>query len=280
MQQYILFSLIISLFFLNSCNDKKNKENITKENIIKEESNNIPKQIYFSVQKTYPHDINSFTEGFFLDNGIVYESTGSPNDMPLTKSVMGILDIKSGLIDVKSELDRNIFFGEGIAKCNGKIYQLTYKNKTGFIYNSKTFKKIDSFKFDNEEGWGLTNLNDTTLIMSDGTNSLTFLDTKTFKPSKKLEVFENNVAITNLNELEYVEGYIYANVYTTNKIVKIDLNSGIVVGIIDLSSLNYEAKSKFSGSLEMNGIAYNDKEKTFLITGKMWPCVYEIKLTE
>jgi glutaminyl-peptide cyclotransferase len=278
MHQFKLLLLIILLFFLNSCNDKKN--NITNENIIKEESNNVPKQIYFSIQNIFPHDINSFTEGFFLDKGIVYESTGSPNDMPLTKSVMGILDLKSGLIDIKSELDRNIFFGEGIAKCNDKIYQLTYKNRIGFIYNSKTFKKIDSFKFDNEEGWGLTNINDTILIMSDGTNSLTFLNTKTFKPSKKLEVFENNVAITNLNELEYVEGYIYANVYTTNKIIKIDPNSGIVVGTIDLSSLNYEAKSKFSGSLEMNGIAYNDKQKTFLITGKMWPCVYEIKLTE
>lgn len=267
-------ALIAAIIILFSCKEKKEK--VFNNN----EIDNSPKQISFSIVKTYSHNINSFTEGLFIDNEIVYESTGSPDDLPNTKSVMGILNLESGLIDEKVVLDKDIFFGEGITKCKNKIYQLTYKNKTGFIYDSKTFKKIDSFKFENDEGWGLTTVNDTTLIMSDGSNNLTFLDARNLKPFKKLAVFEKNIARTNLNELEYVNGYVYANIYTTGKIVKIDINSGLVVAEVDLSLLCGEALNKFSGSLEMNGIAYNVKKNTFLITGKMWPNIYEIKLME
>ncbi|WP_343613208.1 glutaminyl-peptide cyclotransferase [Flavobacterium sp.] len=262
--------LIIFFFFCIGFESCKKKENSIIDNKSIETD--------FVTINTYAHDINSFTEGLFIDDGVVYESTGSPNELPNTKSVFGILDLNTGMINVKVQLDKTLFFGEGIAKINNKIYQLTYKNKIGFIYDSKTFKQLALFQFDNNEGWGLTNMKNDFLIMSDGTNILTFLNSTTLKPVKKLEIFENNKELFNLNELEYIDGYIYANVYGSNKIVKIDAENGDVVKTIDLSSLYSDSKNKFQGSLEMNGIAYNKEKKTFLITGKMWPCVYEIKL--
>jgi len=273
----ILIPFTVILFSI-SINCKKNEvDNFDNEKL---KTTNLSSKIGYEIINIYPHDINSFTEGLFFDNGFVFESTGSPIDLPSTKSLFGILDLKTGLISAKAELDKKIFFGEGIAKCNDKIYQLTYKNKTGFIYDLKTYKQLGIFQFDNDEGWGLANLKNESLIMSDGTNVLTFLDPKNLKSTKKLEVFENSMPVLNLNELEYVDGYIYANIYTTNKIVKIDAKNGIVVRTIDFTTLYSDSKSKFSGSLEMNGIAYNNKTNTFLITGKMWPCVYEIKLTK
>ncbi|WP_309608468.1 glutaminyl-peptide cyclotransferase [Flavobacterium sp.] len=236
------------------------------------------KDIGFAILNTYSHDINSFTEGLFFYDNKIYESTGSPNDMPNAKSVIGILDLRSGLLNVKVELDKDFYFGEGIAKCKDKIYQLTYKNRKGFIYDFNTFEKKGNFTFESKEGWGLTSINDTLLIMSDGTNQLTFLDPKNLKVEKKIEVFENDVAVVNLNELEFVNGFIYANIYTTCRVVKIDVKSGLVVGSIDFNSLCYEALTKFSGAQELNGIAYNKDKDTFFITGKMWPSIYEVKL--
>lgn len=275
-QVFKFLAVIFLLFILMNC--KKIAVDSSDNEIVRE--TNLTSKVGYVILNSFPHDINSFTEGLFMHNNIVYESTGSPEELPKTKSVIGILDLKTGLINTKVELDKRIYFGEGIAKCKNKIYQLTYKNKTGFIYDSKTFKQIGIFQFDNNEGWGLTNINDTSLIMSDGSNILTFINPDNLKFIKKIEVFENNIPVANLNELEYVNGYIYANIYTTNKIVKIDPNNGNVIATIDFESLFYDAKNRFSGSLEMNGIAYNDKNKTFLITGKLWPCVYEIKLNE
>lgn len=276
--KFNFFGFIFFWIVLFSCN--KGKEHQVQTPKLENENQQEINKIGFSVLNTYSHDINSFTEGLFIENGKIYESTGSPEDLPMTKSVIGILNLESGMLDTKVELDKNVFFGEGIAKCKDKIYQLTYKNKTGFIYNSTTFKEEGSFKFDSDEGWGLTTLNDTTLIMSDGTNNLTFINTNNLKTFRKVSVFENNTAVPNLNELEYVKGYLFANVYGTCKIVKIDISTGLVVGSIDLSSLCYEVLNKFSGSLELNGIAFDNKKNTFLITGKMWPNVYEIKLNE
>lgn len=275
-KKLIKFSTILYMsFLLIGCNKKKDEFNN-----IKSKNSRPSSQISYLVQNIFSHDINSFTEGLFVDKGIIYESTGSPEELQNTKSIFGILDLKTGVISIKAELDKKIFFGEGIAKFNNKIYQLTYKNKTIFVYDSKTYKQIGVFQFDNDEGWGLTNLNDESLIMSDGSNVLTFLDPISLKPTKKLEVFKNGTPLLNLNELEYVNGYIYANVYTTNQIVKIDAKNGIVVRTIDFTSLYNDSKSKFAGSLEMNGIAYNNITNTFFITGKMWPCVYEIKLVK
>lgn len=252
------------IIFLFSCNENKNIETTKSTDD-------------FLIINTYKHDINSFTEGLFFDFDTIYESTGSPKDLPLTKSVFGILNLNTGKIDIKSELDKNLYFGEGIALCDKKIFQLTYLNKVGFIYDSKTFNKIGEFNYTNDEGWGLTNIENDTLIMSDGTNVLTFLDSKSLKLVKKIYVTEFGNELHNVNELEYVDGYIYANIYTTNKIVKINSNNGLVIKSYDFSKLYYDSKHRNPNALEMNGIAYNKKTKTFFITGKMWPSIYEVK---
>jgi glutamine cyclotransferase len=192
--------------------------------------------------------------------------------------LFGIVDLKTGKIDVKAEIDRNTFFGEGIVFLNDKVFQLTYKNQTGFIYDGKTYKNIGTFNYTNREGWGLTT-DGKYLIMSDGTSYLTYLDPSNFSVVKILDVAENGFVVEKLNELEYIKGFIYANIWTTNDIVKIDPNTGDVVGKIDLSSLMYESKVNNPNSLETNGIAYDSISNKLLVTGKLWPTIYEIKIS-
>lgn len=224
----------------------------------------------------YPHDQMAFTEGFLFHQGKLYESTGASN-VPGTRSLFGEVDLETGAIDVKVELDGATYFGEGIAFLNNRIYQLTYTSRTGFVYDAKTFQFIQEFTIPRTEGWGMTTDGES-LIMSDGTNQLTYLDPDSFQVTKKIKVTEGYYARDNLNELEYVDGYVYANVFTTNEIVKVDPKSGQVVGKLDLTSYDTDAKNTFNGSLEMNGIAYHPDRKSFFITGKMWPKIYEIRL--
>ncbi|MEO1049278.1 MAG: glutaminyl-peptide cyclotransferase [Bacteroidota bacterium] len=226
----------------------------------------------------YPHDVNAFTEGLFFHEGQLYESTGSPSDMPQTRSLFGIVDMTTGNIDVKAELNRNQYFGEGITILNGKLYQLTYQSREGFIYDAETFAQIGSFTIPTAEGWGMTT-DGTNLIMSDGTNKLTYLDPSTLKPVRTVTVVENNTALEKLNELEYIDGYVYANVWLTNTIVKIDPTTGKVVGKLDFSAYANESKNINGNSMEMNGIAYNPVTGTVLITGKMWPKMYELRIS-
>src|SRR6185436_1570173 len=233
--------------------------------------------IGFVTLNSFPHDTNSFTEGLFYHDGKLYESTGATKELPQTKSLYGIVDPVTGKINIKAELDGNEYFGEGIALLNNKIYQLTWRSKIGFIYDAATFKKTGEFILPVEEGWGLTT-DGTNLVMSDGTNNLTFLEPGQLQPVKTISVSENGYATDYLNELEYVNGFIYANVWTTNKIVKINPQDGKVAGTIDLSPIAEDAKNSYPGSLEMNGIAYDPAENKFVITGKMWPRFYEIKI--
>lgn len=232
--------------------------------------------INYTVVKKYPHDVTAFTEGFLFDNGRLYESTGAPEYLPQTRSAFGIVDVNTGKLDVKAELDKRIYFGEGIVILNGSIYQLTYTNQVGFIYDAKTFQGKGQFGYQNKQGWGLTT-EGTNLVMSDGTNYLTYLDPKNFSIVKVLGVTENDYALDYLNELEYINGFIYANVWMKNVIVKIDPASGEVVGKLDLTALVEEAKSNNRNSLELNGIAYDPATDRVLVTGKMWPSIYEIK---
>jgi glutamine cyclotransferase len=233
--------------------------------------------IYYDYTNSYPHDINSFTEGFLFHDGKLYESTGATPDLPQTRSLFGVVDLTTGKIDTKAELDKTKYFGEGITFLNGKVYQLTYKTKIGFVYDAVTFKRIKQFTFPSEEGWGMTT-DGKNLIMSDGTNTLTFLDPQNLTVVKTIQVSENGYAVDYLNELEYIKGFIYANLYGTNKIARIEPDNGRVTGMLDLTSLAHEAKTLYRGSLEMNGIAYDEAEDKILITGKMWPKIYEIKL--
>ncbi|MGL1889359.1 MAG: glutaminyl-peptide cyclotransferase [Reichenbachiella sp.] len=232
--------------------------------------------ISISFVDEYPHDTNAFTEGLLFHKSKLYESTGATN-LPQTRSLIGEVDLATGNIDVKVELDREKYFGEGIVFLNGRVFQLTYKSRIGFVFDAITFNKIQEFSIPSKEGWGLTT-DGNSLIMSDGTDLLTFLDPITLSVTKKLSVTENQYAIEDLNELEYVKGYIYANVWMTNEIVKIDAAEGKVVGRIDLTPYAANAKDSFQASMEMNGIAYSPDRKSFFITGKLWPKIYEIKL--
>lgn len=233
-------------------------------------------EIKFTVETQHPHDVNSFTEGLHFYEGRLYESTGSPDNVPQARSLLGPVDLKTGKIEVKAELDKNIYFGEGSVFLNGKIYQLTYKNQTCFIYDAKTFQNIGKFNYTNREGWGLTT-DGKSLIMSDGTSYLYFLDPVSFAVTKTLDVAEGGRVTEFLNELEYIKGYIYANVWMTNTVVKIDPNTGDIVGKMDLSSLLMESKTRNPASLETNGIAYDSISNKVMVTGKLWPTIYEIK---
>lgn len=224
----------------------------------------------------YPHDTTLFTEGLLFHEGKLFESTGSPQEDPSLRSLIGISALPSGKFSLKIEIDKTKYFGEGICFLHDKLYQLTYQNKTGFIYDAKTFKQLGTFSYDNAEGWGLTT-DGTHLIMSDGTDALTFIDPATMKPVRQIKVVEAGVALPYLNELEYINGYIYANVWMTNYIVKIDPKDGKVAGRLDLSPLAYEARSMYARSEVMNGIAYDSSKRKVYVTGKMWPRIYEIK---
>ena len=234
------------------------------------------KSISFNVVNTYPHDTKSFTEGFLFHDNQLYESTGSPEEFHETRSLVGIVDLKTGKIDVKVELDKNTYFGEGIVFFRDRLFQLTYKNQMGFIYESGTFKKTGSFTYSNKEGWGLTT-DGKSIIMSDGTNVITFLDPDSLKVIRSLGITFNGASALYVNELEYINGYLYANIWTTNNIAKIDPLSGKIIGIIDLTSLFMEARKKNPGSEATNGIAWDPAKDRILVTGKFWPFIFEIK---
>jgi glutamine cyclotransferase len=227
----------------------------------------------------YPHNINSYTQGLFFDGDTLYESTGSPDYLPQTQSILGPLDLKTGNINIKAELDRNIYFGEGSTILNNKIYQLTYKNQKGFVYDAQTFKEINTFTFPSAEGWGLTT-DGNNLIMSDGTDILTYLSPENFQVVKTLKVKRGEVAQNSLNELEYIKEFIYANIYQTNQIVKISPDNGEILGVLDLSDIVSQTREKDPNILQLNGIAYKASTNTVFITGKLWPQIYEIQLKE
>jgi len=239
-------------------------------------SDNSIQSISFSVVKTYPHNTESFTEGLLFHDNQLFESTGSPDEFPKTRSVIGIVDFKTGKIDIKVELDRNKYFGEGIVFFNDKLFQLTYLNQTGFIYDSKTYKQTGTFTYSNKQGWGMTT-DGKSIIMTDGTNVITYWDPDSLKVVKTLDITFNGSSALYMNELEYINGFLYANIWTTNNIAKIDPQNGRIIGIIDLSSLYLNAKKKYPLSEATNGIAYDSVKDRIFVTGKFWPFIYQIK---
>lgn len=271
----IIYFLVLSVAIF-SCNPDKSKEEI-KNIPVEPEKPAIP-VLEYSVVVTLPHDTTAFTEGFLIHEGQLFESTGSPDHMPNLKSVFGIVDWKTGKLNAKAELDKKTYpFGEGIVILKNKIYQVTYENQTGFIYDLKTFKKIGQFNYANKEGWGLTT-DGTNIIMSDGTNKLTYFDAE-MNAIKTLEVTENAYATDALNELEYIKGYIYANIWMTGYIVKIDPKTGNVVARINFTPMSYNVKNLHPNTLEMNGIAYDSIADKIYVTGKLWPNIYQVNFS-
>lgn len=263
--------IILLILWIVTCCTNSNPD---KKGIYK--NDNQIQSINFKIVRTFAHDTGSFTEGLVFHDNQLYESTGSPEEFPETRSVIGIVDLKTGKIDVKVELDRNRYFGEGIVFFKDKLYQLTYKNQTGFVYDSETFKKVGFFTYLNKEGWGLTS-DGKSIIMSDGTNIITYLDPDSLRVIKTLDVTFNGSSALYMNELEFINGYIYANILTTNNIAKINPQSGKVIGLINLSSLFLEAKKKYPMSEATNGIAYDSIKDRIYVTGKFWPTIYQIK---
>jgi len=229
-----------------------------------------PVLISYTVQSTIPHSINSFTEGFVIHKGELYESTGE-----FGTSWIGVVSVKTGELDKKITLKKE-FFGEGITILNNKIYQLTWREHTGFVYDLKSYKELRQFTY-KTEGWGLTH-NSENLIMSDGSNQLHFLDTTDFSIVKSLTINYNNAPLNYLNELEYVDGFVYANIWQTDMIAKIDAASGEVAGFIDLAALTRQAKMINPKIDLLNGIAWHASTKSLLVTGKNWPMIFVLKL--
>lgn len=234
-----------------------------------------PPTIMYQVIGQHPHDTASFTQGLAMHDGKILESTGLHS-----YSWLGPLDVKTGRIDKKINL-ANEYFGEGITVLNGKIYHLTWQNKKGFIYDAATFKKIGEFQYPTE-GWGLTS-DSSRLIMSDGSSHLYFYDPSGFRLLKTLSVTDNYGPVPNINELEYINGYIYANQWQTPYILKIDTAEGKVIGRLDLQSIQKDLKAKHPyidfSDMVLNGIAYDPQENKMYVTGKKWPALYEIKET-
>lgn len=258
MRVIILFAILLLSI---SCSSKKNE---TKESALN--------YLQYTVQRSLPHDIKAFTQGFAIHKGQLYESTGGQNT-----SWIGIVNITTGLADKKIQLTSD-FFGEGITILNNKIYQLTWQDSIGFVYDLSSFKKIRDFSY-KTEGWGLTH-DSTHLIMSDGSATLYYLDTLTFAVSKSVKVTHNGKPLTALNELEYVDGHIYANIWQTNLIAKVNASTGNVVGFLDLSPLTQQAGMINPNQDVLNGIAWHEGTKSLLITGKYWPLIYILKLKD
>ena len=223
----------------------------------------------YKIIKTYPHDVTSYTEGLLMHDGYLYESTGRYGQSRLLK-----IDLETGEVIQQKKLGPH-YFGEGIILFKDQIYQLTYKSNVGFIYDKDSFDLKGFFHYPTQ-GWGMTT-DGNELIMSDGSAALIFLDPKTLSYKRDIIVFDDESEVGFLNELEYVNGEVYANIWQTNLIARISLETGKVTAWIDLTGINPDpAKLKYPYVL--NGIAYDNKSGHFLITGKCWPRVYEIAL--
>ena len=251
--QFLAFVCFLSWV---SCSPKKKESTLTED------------LIPYTVVKAFPHDPTSFIQGLTIHQGRLFESTGQDN------SWISEVDIATGKHDKKIILDKK-YFGEGICILNNKLYQLTWQNHIGFVYDLKTFNKLNEFRYDHE-GWGITH-NGKNLIVSDGTNQLHFLDTLTLKEISSLTVTDEYAEVDDLNELEYIEGYIFANRWQTNYILKINPNTGKVVGRMEMSPLSDKMNLLNPSADVLNGIAYEQKSKTLLVTGKLWPTLFAIR---
>lgn len=229
----------------------------------------------YELIKSYPHDINAYTQGLEFVNGTLFESTGQYGNSSLRK-----VNFKTGEVIQKLPIDK-AYFAEGITYFDGKIIQLTYKKKVGFVYNPDDLTLEKSFSYTKSpEGWGLCN-DGTFLYKTDGSQKLWKLDPETFEELSSVDIVTHNTFVTKVNELEYVNGKIYANTYQFNKdvVVIFDATTGIVSGVVDFSGLKKQVTQH--NKLDVfNGIAYHPERKTFFVTGKYWDKLFEVKIIE
>jgi len=231
----------------------------------------VPKKFTYKTLNTYPHNTSHFTQGLEIHDNFLYEGTGENG-----KSGVYKINLNSGEILLSHKL-ADKYFGEGITILNNKLYQLTYRARKGFMYDLSDFSVIDSFTYVQEQGWGLTN-DGVNLIMSDGSNVLTFLNPADFTVVKTVQVANNIGTINNLNELEYIDGTIYANVYTTDIVVQIDPENGKILSEINLDGILNMYVNPSDTIDYLNGIAWDNENERLFVTGKWWPRLFEIEL--
>ncbi|MGL2965995.1 glutaminyl-peptide cyclotransferase [Flavobacterium sp. XGLA_31] len=233
-----------------------------------------PKLLKYTIVNTYDHDVKAFTEGFEFFRDTLMESTGTPEGY---KGYFAKIDYKTGKAYKKVDLDAQ-YFGEGITVVNNKIYQLTWQNKTGFIYDANSLKKLKTFTFDkNIEGWGMTN-DGKTIYQSDGTEKIWMMNPETQKMTDFINVYTNDSKIKSINELEWINGKIFGNIWQKDAIAVINPQTGAVEAVLDLSALRAKVTNKEAEVL--NGIAYHRKTNTLFVTGKLWNKTFEIKVSE
>ena len=248
-----------------------NTAEITKK--IKVLSGTAPEIYTYEIVNEFPHDLNAFTQGLEFYNDTLYESTGSGGN---AKSFIRKIDFKTGKILQQKDLAKN-YFGEGITILNNKVYQLTWRSSMGFVYRLQDFEELNSFQYgESKEGWGLCN-DGKMIYKSDGTEKIWLLDPETLTEVSYIEIVTNKSIFNKANELEYVDGKIYANVWQKESMMIIDAESGAIIGVINMAGLKNKVK-KHENLDVLNGVAYNPKRGTFFVTGKNWDKLFEISI--
>ena len=236
-------------------------------------NNIIPSYYTYEVVNTYPHDINSYTQGLEFHNGELYESTGQKKESKLRK-----VNFETGEVLKNVNLEDN-YFGEGLTVLNDKIYLLTWQANRGFIYDANTFEKLSSFNYGkSKEGWGICN-DGKTLYKSDGTEKIWFLNPENLTENGYIQVYTEKSKIPSLNELEWIDGKIFANIYQKNGVVIINPKTGGVEGVIDFKPLRKLVKQHDELDV-LNGIAYHPERKTIFVTGKNWDKLFEVRINK
>jgi glutamine cyclotransferase len=271
MKQYTAFALLALLY---ACNGGKNDDDALT--VVNDPVFTPAPQLNYNILNVYPHDTGAYTQGLQLHNGKMYEGTGD-----FANSSLRITDYKTGKVEKKHQMGSDKIFGEGITIFNGKIYQLTWESNIVYVYDLKNIDKpikIFTWPYD---GWGITN-NGTELIISDGTANIYFVNAEDFTVKRRISVNVDGVMQNAINELEFAEGFIFANVYESNFILKIDPATGKVAGMLDLPADLIEKHAPgFTPKPQdevLNGIAYDSTSKKFFITGKRWPKLFEVTI--
>ena len=261
---FVIFALVV----ITACNNNKDADGPVDPDVVPAKT----PVISYTIAAEYPHDTSAYTQGLEFHNGKLYEGTGD-----FETSSLRITDYKTGKVEKKHMMGTDSIFGEGITIFKNKIYQLTWESHIVYVYDVDNIDNpIKTFNWP-YEGWGITN-NGTDLIISDGTAKLYFVNADDFRLKSTISVTENGDPVYKLNELEYIDGFVFANIYMTEKLVKIDPASGFVVGKIDFRDA---LRNRFEGTSRtdyFNGIAYDSATKKILITGKRWPKMFELKL--
>lgn len=265
------FFLILLVAVADSCNLPTQG---TEQNGTEPDDVFLPANLSYRVVAVYPHDTGAYTQGLIWHDGNLVEGTGQTGESNLRK-----VDLSTGKVLKQVDNEKDVF-GEGVTYLNGKIYQVSWQNHKGYVYDAKTFAKLKEFSI-NTEGWGLTT-NGKDLLLTDGSSNIYYLDTATFRELKRIGVTDNFGPVSNLNELEWIDGFVWANRYQTDFIYKIEPESGRVVARVDFTGLKEQAGFKVNdvNSEVLNGIAWDSTGKRMFITGKYWPKLFEVKVGE